>query len=252
VRLQPRRLGFGSPSLLESNSNLRCTITAPDHFDPGDRCRASTATRPAATRKMHLPSSPRSGRNRAHAGALGFGNNARPARSESEFRVSGRREGFGQAAMCDDTGSTLQAARRTNAVAAAASYARELLIIIHAIVSCIHAKVHIPLKLSHLRILACVLVVSGCAGSAPHVEMKSDPVHTPAQMCHIDRALLMAVHAPDCGFGRADLKTVDPEQWAHLKLEFERKCYQNAEKVARERLRRFQAAARCEVQTAQR
>lgn len=71
-------------------------------------------------------------------------------------------------------------------------------------------------------------------------------------MCHIDRALLSPVRAPDCGFGRADLKTVDPEQWAHLKLEFERKCYQNAEKIARERLRRLQAAAKCEVQTAQR
>jgi hypothetical protein len=71
-------------------------------------------------------------------------------------------------------------------------------------------------------------------------------------MCHIDRTLLTPVHAPDCGFGRADLKTVDPEQWAHLKLEFERKCYQNAEKIARERLRRLQAAAKCEVQTAQR
>jgi hypothetical protein len=71
-------------------------------------------------------------------------------------------------------------------------------------------------------------------------------------MCHIDRALLTPAHAPDCGFGRADLKTVDPEQWTHLKLEFERKCYQNAEKIARERLRRLQAAAKCEVQTAQR
>ena len=71
-------------------------------------------------------------------------------------------------------------------------------------------------------------------------------------MCHIDRALLTPSHAPDCGFGRADLKTVDPEQWARLKLEFERKCYQNAEKIARERLRRLQVAARCEVQTAQR
>ena len=97
-----------------------------------------------------------------------------------------------------------------------------------------------------------MLVVSGCAGSAPQVETRSEPVRTPAQMCHIDHALLTPAHAPDCGFGRADLKTVDPEQWAHLKLEFERKCYQNAEKIARERLRRLQVAARCEVQTAQR
>jgi hypothetical protein len=103
-----------------------------------------------------------------------------------------------------------------------------------------------------LRALACVLVVSGCAGSAPQPETKSEPARTPTQMCHIDHALLVPVRAPDCGFGRADLKTVDPEQWTHLKLEFERKCYQNAEKTAREQLRRLQAAARCEVKTAER
>jgi hypothetical protein len=155
--------------------------------------------------------------------------------------------------MSDDTGSTQQDARRVYAgAAAAASYARELLIKIRAIADCMHVQVHIMLKLSHLRALACVLLVSGCVSSDPHVETRSEPVHTPAQMCHIDRALLTPAHAPDCGFGRADLKTVDPEQWNRLKLEFERKCYQNAEKIARERLRRLQAAASCEIQTAQR
>jgi hypothetical protein len=154
--------------------------------------------------------------------------------------------------MCDNIGSTQQA-RRTNARAAvAASYVCELLTHQHALFGCMDRKVRIVPKLSHLRALACVLVVSGCAGSAPQVETRSEPARTPAQMCHIDRALLTPVHAPDCGFGRADLKTVDPEQWAHLKLEFERKCYQNAEKIARERLRHLQAAAKCEVQTAQR
>jgi hypothetical protein len=155
--------------------------------------------------------------------------------------------------MCDDTGSTQKAARRTDADAAvAASYLRKLSLSLHTLLGCAHRQLRIVAKLPHLRALACVLVVSGCAGSAPQVETRSEPVHTPAQMCHIDRALLTPAHAPDCGFGRADLKTVDPEQWARLKLEFERKCYQNAEKIARERLRRLQVAARCEVQTAQR
>src|SRR5262249_20361316 len=56
------------------------------------------------------------------------------------------------------------------------------------------------------RALACVLLVSGCVANGPQPETRSEPVRTPAQMCHIDRALLMAVRAPDCGFGRADLK----------------------------------------------
>ena len=155
--------------------------------------------------------------------------------------------------MCDDTGSTQQTAQRTGAsVPVAASYVRRLPMSLHALAGCADRQVRIVAKLPQLRALACVLVVSGCAGSAPQVETRSEPAHTPAQMCHIDRALLTPVRAPDCGFGRADLKTVDPEQWARLKLEFERKCYQNAEKTARERLRRLQAAAKCEVQTAQR
>ncbi len=66
-------------------------------------------------------------------------------------------------------------------------------------------------------------------------------------MCRPDRALLVPPRAPDCGFGRSDLKTLDPDQWARLKVEYERKCYQNAEKAVRERLRLLQAASRCEA-----
>jgi len=39
-----------------------------------------------------------------------------------------------------------------------------------------------------------------------------------------------------------------PDQWTRLKLEYERKCYQNAEKIVRERLRLLQAATRCEAE----
>jgi hypothetical protein len=47
-------------------------------------------------------------------------------------------------------------------------------------------------------------------------------------------------------FGRPDLKTLDPEQWARLKVEYERQCYQRAERTVRERLGRLQAAMKCE------
>jgi hypothetical protein len=59
--------------------------------------------------------------------------------------------------------------------------------------------------------------------------------------------LACATTAPDCGFGRADLKTLDPDQWARLKLEYELSCYKEAEKTARKRLRLLQAAAKCEA-----
>jgi hypothetical protein len=41
------------------------------------------------------------------------------------------------------------------------------------------------------------------------------------------------------------LKTLDPEQWARLKVEYERQCYQRAETDVRERLRLLQAASKC-------
>jgi hypothetical protein len=71
-------------------------------------------------------------------------------------------------------------------------------------------------------------------------------------MCHIDHALLVPARAPDCGFGRSNLKTLDPDQWMHLKAEFEKKCYQHAEKMVRERLRQLQVASRCGIEQASR
>jgi hypothetical protein len=101
----------------------------------------------------------------------------------------------------------------------------------------------------------CAMAVSGCTPGST-VESKSDPVSTSAasptepQNCRLDRALLVAQPAPDCGFGRADLKTLDPDLWIRLKLEYELKCYKEAEKIARIRLRLLQAATRCEASPA--
>ena len=68
-------------------------------------------------------------------------------------------------------------------------------------------------------------------------------------ICRPDSALLVPPSPPDCVFGRPDLKTLDPNQWAHLKIEYERQCYQRAEKSVRERLRLLQAANRCDPQS---
>lgn len=46
---------------------------------------------------------------------------------------------------------------------------------------------------------------------------------------------------------RSDLKTLDPDQWARLKLEYELKCYKEAERVARQRLQQLQAEKRCDA-----
>jgi hypothetical protein len=114
-------------------------------------------------------------------------------------------------------------------------------------------------KLPHLGAIIFTLVVSGCAGNAPQPDSRSEPnrsglaaPRSDSQMCHIDRALLVPARAPDCGFGQSALKTLDPEQWAHLKIEFEKKCYQHAEKMIRDRLRQLQVASRCGFEQASR
>jgi hypothetical protein len=63
-----------------------------------------------------------------------------------------------------------------------------------------------------------------------------------------DPALLSPQPAPDCEFKRSDLKTVDPDEWARLKVEYERQCYLDAEKAARERLVLLQTSSTCEIE----
>jgi hypothetical protein len=103
--------------------------------------------------------------------------------------------------------------------------------------------------------LGCAMALCGCArDSTP--ESRPDPIGAAAaspsgsetKICRPDRAQLVPQLAPDCGFGRADLKTLDPEQWARLKLEYELKCYKDAEKIVRNRLRLLQAS--CKAQPA--
>jgi hypothetical protein len=65
--------------------------------------------------------------------------------------------------------------------------------------------------------------------------------------CRPDPALFTPPAAPDCVFGRRELKTLDPDQWARLKIEYERQCYRAAERAVRERLKLLQAATRCEI-----
>jgi hypothetical protein len=61
-------------------------------------------------------------------------------------------------------------------------------------------------------------------------------------------ALLTPQPSPDCEFKRSDLKTVDPDEWARLKVEYERQCFQDAETAARERLALLQASSTCEIE----
>jgi hypothetical protein len=95
-------------------------------------------------------------------------------------------------------------------------------------------------------------LLTACAPNPAPETAQAAMASAPAEMqqalvCRPDSSLLVAPSPPDCAFGRPDLKTLDPDQWARLKVEYERLCYQRAESTVRERLRLLQAATRCEV-----
>jgi hypothetical protein len=120
-----------------------------------------------------------------------------------------------------------------------------------------------------LSAIALAMGLAGCAREPAHREftpvqrqIKASQVrstlhartHTKPQQqteLHVHRpdpALLAPQVAPNCEFRRADVKTVDPGEWARLKAEYERQCYQDAEKAARDRLGQLQASSLCEVE----
>jgi len=125
--------------------------------------------------------------------------------------------------------------------------------------------------------LVCATAVAGCARNPAQQEVRTVRQPAPVHVSHRsaapskvaastprsdprrelelrirkpDPALLSLQPAPDCEFGRADVKAVDPDRWARLKAEYERQCYLDAEKAARERLGRLQAASTCEIEPA--
>ena len=55
--------------------------------------------------------------------------------------------------------------------------------------------------------------------------------------------------APDCELKGSGLQTVDPDQWARLKLDYERNCYEQAEALARKRLQLLLASGKCRVES---
>src|SRR2546427_10365069 len=124
-------------------------------------------------------------------------------------------------------------------------------------------------KLLTVCVILCSLSFAGCASNPAQREVsptlhegKASPIRAPARprryseqhryaepiIRRPDPALLSPQPAPDCEFKRSDLKTVDPDEWARLKTEYERQCYQDAEKGARERLTLLQTSSTCEIE----
>lgn len=124
-------------------------------------------------------------------------------------------------------------------------------------------------RLLTVSVIMCAPLFAGCArnspqhdastglheGKAPPIRSAARPRRNPEQYRYVaprirrpDPALLSPQPAPDCEFKRSDIRTVDPDGWARLKAEYERQCYQDAEKAARERLALLQTAGSCEIE----
>src|ERR1700761_3669111 len=111
-----------------------------------------------------------------------------------------------------------------------------------------------------VSVVGCALALGGCARNS--AQRETDPVQREARAVPVrvhrhleprqyseprqyteyrvrqtDPALLTPQPAPDCELKKTDVSSVDPEEWARLKIDFERKCYQDAEKAARDRWR---------------
>jgi hypothetical protein len=120
-----------------------------------------------------------------------------------------------------------------------------------------------------ILVTLCALALTGCArdqaqrdvspglreGKTRPVRVAARPRRHPEQIRYVepkirrpDLALLSPQPTPDCEFRRYDVKTIDPDEWARLKVEYERQCYQDAEKAARERLVLLQASSSCEIE----
>ena len=87
---------------------------------------------------------------------------------------------------------------------------------------------------------ATAMALAGCARQQSQHEAQAavpPPVPRPAY-CEPSPA-------PDCAFKGSKLKTVDPAEFARLKLAYERRCVRRAEKAEHERMRELNAAGLC-------
>jgi hypothetical protein len=129
------------------------------------------------------------------------------------------------------------------------------------------------LRLSTISVFALATGLAGCACdpsrrevSLGQQEVRARPVRTASRLAsHHDvhpelrqkielrvrrpsPELLAPQPTPNCEFKRPGIDAVDPDEWARLKTEYERQCYQDAEKMARDRLGQLQASGVCELE----
>ncbi len=112
-------------------------------------------------------------------------------------------------------------------------------------------------KLTAIYAISCAIALAGCANKTAAPGFEANPIQEPAdrqvqlRVRRPDRALLKPQPAPDCELRESGVKPVDSDQWARLKLDYQRQCYQRAEEAVRKRLRLLQASSTCEIEPVQ-
>lgn len=89
-------------------------------------------------------------------------------------------------------------------------------------------------------------VLAGCAQQSDHHETTASTTRAASRACQAERQRLASLPEPDCEFRAARQGTVDADEFARLKLAYERQCYQRAERAARRQLQELKASRTCE------
>ncbi len=94
--------------------------------------------------------------------------------------------------------------------------------------------------------LSSIAVTALCSPVAPGNRSITRRRPLRARLHHARPSDPRSLPEPDCEFRAVRQGTVDTEEFARLKLAYERQCYQRAERAARRRLQELQASRTCE------
>jgi hypothetical protein len=100
-------------------------------------------------------------------------------------------------------------------------------------------------RISAVGVALLALTVAGCTSNSIQ---QGSPVYYTASSHLRAGARVAPQAAPHCELAVPASNTVDAELWARLKLDYERHCYQQAEKHVRKRLQRLLTSGRCGVE----
>ena len=112
----------------------------------------------------------------------------------------------------------------------------------------LHATARLRAPFATIAIVAIALCTAGCAQQTEqHEPAASAAGKARLATCQAEKSRLASLSEPDCEFRAVRQGTVDADEFARLKLAYERQCYQRAERAARRQLQELRASRACEA-----